>query len=272
MTDTAHSFLSPGDQTLGERFLAEGYVAIDAEDRDALERIRRHVSGLAASHIGGEPPEDAGAFLNSVHDRVDAGEINAIRLAAIEGMNAEPWLRPAYFALARSALSAIVGNELAMQRHINISIQLPGDDSSLLPVHADVWSGDSPFEVVLWVPMVDCHDTKSMFLLPPGPNREFQPKMAEFRGKSAEDIYRVIEPDLLWLDVPYGKVVVFSQTLMHGNRVNEEKETRWSMNCRFKSVFSPYADKKLGEFFEPITLRAASRIGIDYDLPGGFDD
>ena len=52
MTDTPHSFLSPGDQTLGERFLAEGLVAIDAEDRDALERIRQHVSGLAAVQSG----------------------------------------------------------------------------------------------------------------------------------------------------------------------------------------------------------------------------
>ena len=62
--------------------------------------------------------------------------------------------------------------------------------------------------------------------------------------------------------------MIFNQNLPHGNRVNDEDETRWSMNCRFKSVFSPYADKKLGEFFEPITLRAASQVGMDYELPG----
>jgi hypothetical protein len=39
------------------------------------------------------------------------------------------------------------------------------------------------------------------------------------------------------------------------------------MNCRFKSVFTPYGDKKLGEFFEPVTLRAASKMGMDYKLP-----
>ena len=59
---------------------------------------------------------------------------------------------------------------------------------------------------------------------------------------------------------------------MHGNRVNETRETRWSMNCRFKGVFTPYAEKNLGEFFEPITLRAASRIGLSYELPDGFDN
>ena len=52
-----------------------------------------------------------------------------------------------------------------------------------------------------------------------------------------------------------------------GNIVNTENETRWSMNCRFKSVFTPYGDKKLGEFFEPITLRAASKTGMEYKLP-----
>jgi len=44
------------------------------------------------------------------------------------------------------------------------------------------------------------------------------------------------------------------------------------MNCRFKGAFTPYAEKKLGEFFEPITLRAASRIGLSYELPDGFDN
>ena len=46
----------------------------------------------------------------------------------------------------------------------------------------------------------------------------------------------------------------------------------WSFNARVKGLFTPYADKRLGEFFEPITLRAASRFGLDYREPEGFDD
>jgi hypothetical protein len=49
--------------------------------------------------------------------------------------------------------------------------------------------------------------------------------------------------------------------------MNEEKETRWSMNCRFKSIFSPYADKRIGEFYEPITIRPVSELGFTYKLP-----
>ena len=61
--------------------------------------------------------------------------------------------------------------------------------------------------------------------------------------------------------------MIFNQCLPHGNTVNLEKHTRWSMNCRFKSIFSPYSDKKIGEFFEPITLKPVSELAINYDLP-----
>ena len=62
----------------------------------------------------------------------------------------------------------------------------------------------------------------------------------------------------------YGEFLLFNQTLPHGNVVNKEKDTRLSMNCRFKSIYSPYGDKKIGEFFEPITLRKASELGMKY--------
>ena len=44
------------------------------------------------------------------------------------------------------------------------------------------------------------------------------------------------------------------------------------MNVRFKSALSPYADKRLGEFFEPITIRAATTVGMNYQFIEGFDD
>ena len=64
-----------------------------------------------------------------------------------------------------------------------------------------------------------------------------------------------------------GQILLFNQCLPHGNVINRENETRWSLNCRFKSVFSPYKDKKIGEFFEPISLRKISQLAINYKLP-----
>jgi sporadic carbohydrate cluster 2OG-Fe(II) oxygenase len=264
-------FLTAEDTVLGQGFLRDGYVIQPAADADALQKIRASVVTLAAEHLGIADPGDEGAFLNAIHERLTIVDLNAMRLAVYNGVNAEPWLREAYFDLARRNIEALVGNELAMQRRVNLSIQLPNDDSSLLPVHTDVWSGDSPFEIVVWLPLVDCTRTKSMYLLPPGPNRTVSGRLHEFASQSAEDLFHAIEPDVEWIDIRYGEVLLFAQSLMHGNRVNLEPDTRWSMNCRFKSLFSPYADKRMGEFFEPITVRPATRLGMDYKLPGGFE-
>jgi len=266
------TFLIPQDQSLSETFLSDGHVVIPAEDADGLDRIRSCAADLAATHLDVDTPKDPSAFLNGIHNVVSGENLNALRLAVFNGLNAEPWFQPTFFALARTAIEALVGNELCIQRRVNLSVQMPSDDSSLLPVHADVWDGDSPFEIVLWVPLVDCANTKTMYLLAPEKNREAQRTLAKFSNGSAEDIFLAIADDVEFIKVTYGEVMLFSQTLMHGNRVNVEPETRWSMNCRFKSIMSPYADKKLGEFFEPITLRAVTRMGMEYELPEGFDD
>ena len=271
MNGGGDGFLSADDSALGCAYLDQGHVIVPVEDEEGLERLRSSVVKLTAQHLGLNERPEPETFLNTIHTRLDPGRLNDLRLAVINGLNDLDWVRPTYFGVARSAIEALVGNELVMQRRVNLSVQLPGDESSLLPLHADVWSGDSPFEVVLWLPLVHCYGTKAMFLLPPPANARAEARMADFRNRSVEDFYREVEADLAWLEVPFGHALLFTQNLMHGNRVNGETETRWSMNCRFKSLFSPYAGKRLGEFFEPITVRPASRLGMSYRLPEGFD-
>ncbi len=256
----------------GEQLLRDGYVIEPVENRPALDRLRDLMVTVACGYLSTPLPSDPELWLNRIGDLVSVERLNAFRIAVIAGMNAEPWVRRAYFDLARNALSSLVGNELAMQRRLNVSIQLPGDDSSLLPLHADTWSGDSPFEMVLWVPFTRCFGTKAMFLLPPGPSDTFATHMHTFKTAGVEAAYEAVKSDLAWIEIDYGRFMLFNQNLPHGNRINRENETRWSTNCRFKGLFTPYADKKLGEFFEPITLRPASRLGLDYVMPEGFDE
>lgn len=263
------SFLPDDEQAAIDQFLATGNVKLPVDDHALLDKIQHRTAELAADFLKLTMPGDAKKFLDDIHEHIGVDQLNDLRLNVIEGLNRESWLRPAYFTLVRSALERLVGNELCMQRRVNLSIQLPGDDSSLLPTHADVWSGDSAFEVVVWLPLVDCFGSKTMYLCPQVRDRETQAKLAGFN--SAEDIFNAIEDDIEWMSVPYGEVLVFDQTLMHGNRVNNETATRWTMNCRFKSVLSPYADKKLGEFFEPITLKPMTRRGMSYELPRGYE-
>ena len=82
-----------------------------------------------------------------------------------------------------------------------------------------------------------------------------------------KDFNKAIKKDLIWIDIKKGEFLLFNQNLPHGNITNKKQETRWSMNCRFKSIFSPYKEKQIGEFFEPITLKPASIDGMNYKLP-----
>ncbi|HIF35962.1 MAG TPA: 2OG-Fe(II) oxygenase, partial [Candidatus Thioglobus sp.] len=205
--------------------------------------------------------------LNKTHESISIEELNTFRLEVIKEINEQSWLREAYYQIARPYLDILVGNELAMQLRVNLSIQMPEDDSSLLSVHADTWSGDSPYEVVVWLPLVDCYDTKSMYLLPPKVASKLTDNFKLHAQGDSEQLFNAIEGDVNWMKIDYGEVLVFNQIYPHGNRVNKESETRWSMNCRFKSLFSPYKDKKIGEFFEPITMRPVTKVSMDYKLP-----
>lgn len=243
-----------------------------AGDRAALDRIRNFVVERTAAFLGLPPPADPAGFLERIGDQVDDPDrLNALRLAIIDALTGEGWFREAYFACGRALLETLVGNELAMQRGIGFSIQLPGDTSSVLPLHSDAWSEDSPFEVVLWLALVDVTATQSMFILRRERDLAWRERMHEFADRSVDELFTTLERDVEYLTIPYGNVLCFTHTLMHGNRVNQEPNARWSLNVRFKGLFTPYSDKQLGDFFDPVTLRPASRIGIQYRLPSGFN-
>ncbi|MGD0476330.1 MAG: hypothetical protein ABSB70_24375, partial [Candidatus Velthaea sp.] len=126
-------------------FLRDGYAIEDVESRGSLERIRGAVVTAASDFLDVTPPADHGRFLESIGDLVGAERLNALRLRIIHRLMDSDWFRDAYFACGRTLLETLIGNELAMQRSIGLSIQLPDDDSSLLPLHSDAWSEDSPF-------------------------------------------------------------------------------------------------------------------------------
>ena len=260
-------FLTPEELAVGQEFLRDGYKIFSVQDKKVLLSMRSHLVRFVAQFLGEKDPHNHDEFLNLIHELVDTDKINDLRLFVFEKFNSLPWVKEAYLRCARQFIECIVGNELVMQRKINLSIQMPFDQSSVLPVHADTWSGDSPYEVVLWIPFVNVSKTKSMFVLPVDKNDEILKRLENKKITNTQQIMEEIRPHVEWLDVKFGEAVLFTQNIMHGNVMNEEISSRWSMNCRFKSAFSPYADKKLGEFFEPITLRPATLLGARYKFP-----
>jgi len=262
-------YLEKNESELGKKFLKNGYVILKQKNLTNLKYIRNLIVKKSAKILNVKTPneKETEKFLNNIHKNLKIKDLNNLRHKIIKYINEDKNFKKNYFYSAKDLLFSLVGNELAMQSRVNLSIQLPSDNSSLLPVHSDIWSGDSPFEVVVWLPMVNCYSTKTMYLLKPEKYNKIHQNFSKYIGKSSLDLFKSIKNDVEWIKVKFGEVLIFNQALPHGNVVNKINETRWSMNCRFKSLYSPYGDKKIGEFFQPITLRAASKIGMQYHLP-----
>jgi len=265
-------FISDIEQSLINDFMKDGYLIVDVADRPMLDKLRKEIVASGAEYLNIIPPADENEFLNELHRVVTFEAINSFRLAMYRSMNAKNWFRPTYFKLGHHIIESIVGNELAMQNRINFSIQMPNDKTSLLDIHADVFAGETPYQVVQWLPLVDVSGTKSMFVLPRAKSEAIVARLPGFKDGGMRELFEEVKKDLIWLDVPYGQVVVFTPNILHGNVLNDERTTRWSLNCRFTSLLTPYgsAEKSLGSFYLPITPRPVTKIGSEYKQPSGF--
>jgi sporadic carbohydrate cluster 2OG-Fe(II) oxygenase len=268
------SFFSQIESAYADELLTNGYVIREVNDRAALDEMRKKIVETAVGLIEAVLPRDDHSFLDNIHQVVSVEQLNEFRLGIYRAMNSHSWLRPTYFQLGRPIIESLVGNELSMQNRINFSIQMPSDRTSLLDIHADVFGGETPFQVVQWLPLVDVHRTKSMFILPRPKSDKVLANLVEFKEGGMQALFDSVKKDLIWLDIPYGKVLIFTPNILHGNVLNEEKHTRWSLNCRFTGLLTPYGslEKSLGSFYLPITPRPVTWIGATYKQPTGFQE
>lgn len=260
------NFFSKEETIFFKDYFYKGFCIFNVRNMDSLNFLKNNIKKLILKEDKNLKKEKNDPF-NNLHKFIKKKNINNFRLKIFKNLNNIKNIRFHYFKVSSPFIEMISGNELVMQKNLNLSIQMPKDDESILDIHADTWSGDSAYETVAWIPLVDCRDTKSMFILPANKYENFLKITEGKKIKNSKKLFNLLKKDFEWIKIKFGQVLLFNQTLPHGNVLNKTDETRFSMNCRFKSIFSPYGDKKIGEFFEPITLRPASKIGMKYKLP-----
>ena len=252
-------------KNIEEKYLKSGYIINDVEEESKIRFIKNSLIKECKKFL--KKGSNFDLDLNDIHKYVGK-DLNRLRIQLINLINKNPKFAKYLFDISKSILFKIVGNELAVQKNINLSIQCPKDKSSLLPIHSDTWDGNSPFDVVLWVPLVDCYSTKSMFILNAKNYNKFEKIYSDKKTKSADQIFKLLKPNLEFIKIKYGQFLLFNQNLPHGNIVNNTKETRISINYRFKGLFTPYRQKQLGTFFKPLIIKPATKIGFKYKFPG----
>lgn len=241
--------------------LEKGYDIVPAERADLLIQLRDSIYRKARD-LAGSGPHEPEAFLNGFHTLgFEGGRLNELRLQMVEHCTGIAAGRTV-FEIFDKHLTALLGPDVVSQKTVNLVIQQPGDPDQV-PTHRDA-PVNSPFEVVVWLPLVDCFRTKGMYIL----DRPSSFEAARFLYEpepSYEQYCTFAEGHGSDLTVPFGDACVFWTGLVHGCRINAENETRWSLNIRYKNLFSPYGSKGLGDYFEILRLSPLARAAFEFE-------
>ena len=257
-------FRSKHEMTTSSEYNRKGYI-IDKANIEYLQLVKNDIE-CSYHEFTNKCKEDCGS-LEKAHLSISHDESNDLRLHIMRSFNEGTRFHRNYYNAAKDTIHTLCGNELAMQKRPGLSINLPENESDVLPIHADTWNGVSPFELNIWIPLVNCSNSMCLYIL----NREDYKKRLdnsrELLRLSSDELFNELKDDLTWIPIKYGEVLAFDQSLPHGYSLNVEKDTHWSLNCRFKGIHTPYWDKKLGEYFMPITVKNCTRVGMNYRHP-----
>ena len=171
-----------------------------------------------------------------------------------------------FFSISSSKISNLLGPDISIQSKLNLSIQMPSDSSSVLNLHTDALSGQSVFEIVLWLPLTPSFETNSMYIFSKEKTNEILNELQNSETIGMNKMFEKYKEHANFLNLNFGECLIFSPTLFHGNTLNETNKTRVSINCRFKNLFShePKKKRRLGSFYKVLNVSPVTKIGLEY--------
>jgi sporadic carbohydrate cluster 2OG-Fe(II) oxygenase len=110
------TFLSKLEKNVSKKFLDKGYIISKVENIDSLTIILNLILKIIKKRVKNKRID-----LNNIHKLLPVSELNEFRLEVINDINKNKILRFHYFNLARNLLYNLAGNELMMQKNVNLS-------------------------------------------------------------------------------------------------------------------------------------------------------
>lgn len=206
--------------------------------------------GLKRSMLS--PYEGRIKTLEQLHEVLSITEVNSYRLKQIAEINSSDSKIESLIEPFWPSISQIIGGDCLRQKRINLVVHLPGDDTSVIPIHSDVKTGNSPFELGLWLPLTSCNRENTMWILP---WQEWLKSNRKFPHEVDERFVPIISDG--------SDALFFKHFLPHGNEKNCSTQTRVSLNIRFKGLFSPENKKNLLDYYMPWKLSEFTRQALE---------
>lgn len=252
-------FRSETEKELQEEYLKKGYIIYESDQ--SANNILKEFKLIASEVFGSET--DIHTKMLELDRTTTSSEVNDLRIAIMNSMNSNNKIIRAIYEHCQEYIYALCGNELAVQKRVSLSLMLPHSSKDVLPLHADTWNGVSPFELAIFIPLVDLTKDMSLYMATDIKLKEAIQKDVE-KGVGSDELYEKNKDKFERISLNRGDILFFDHAIPHGLAINKGNHVHWALNIRFKAITSPYAQKRLGEYFMPITLKACTMIGIKH--------
>lgn len=199
--------------------------------------------------------------LENYHNQLKVDtNFNNLKLQMIKKINSCSELNNLIFKILETELKSLLGPDIAGQKNINLVIQRPYDNN-FVPLHRDS-PPNSPHEVVVWLPLVNCYKSMSFKFL----NKKNSETVLKMIKKNANEnkINKFVKKNGVGLETKKGEFIIFWTGIYHFATINSEKDCRWSINLRYKNLYSPYGMKGYLDFFEIKSLSSISDLALEH--------
>ena len=238
-----------------------GYVVCDIKNSKDLKKIKDKIYKILKKELIKNKvyfdSKNSNFLFNNFHKlNISDSKLNIIRTSLIKELNKEEKIIHNLYKIFFYDLKKILGLDIVGQRKVNLVVHRP-KDKAVAPIHRDC-PPNSPHEIVLWLPLVDCFKTKSINILKSRFTKNVN-KMFLNKKSSYKEIENFFKKNTQSINCNFGQVLYFLTTNFHYIPINNENETRFSLNFRFKNLFSEYGSKTYPEYFKIVNLKKKSK-------------
>tara|TARA_Y100001954_G_scaffold213039_1_gene241277 strand:+ start:4290 stop:5063 length:774 start_codon:yes stop_codon:yes gene_type:complete len=243
-----------------------GYEILSADKLDCLDDIRNFIAkSLVDEYKPNMPPKTSSEVLNNAHKIANIhndSEANSMVLDIIKLTSKEHDFSDIVYQTFQSAIEKHLGPDLHAQRNNNIVFQCP-DSDRYSELHTDC-PPNSPFELVFWVPLVDCYASKSFYLVPLAKTKALLEEYRSTPDYSWDDFKNECVDCADHLEINYGSAIVFWTGLIHGSLSNSTSESRWCINARFKNLYAPCGQHNPLTYYRIFKTSSISELALDF--------
>ena len=254
------------DKKYINQLLKKGYFIYDIENTSELNKLKDSIFHKSKKILNQK--ELKNSFFNNFHNlKKSKLTLNDFRLKLMKEINFKHNLSDRGFKIFHNIIGRIFGQDIATQKNVNLVIHQPGDTTQVT-VHRDA-PPNSEYEMVVWLPLVDTYKTKNMYILDKSKTAQLLKKVHKLSKKKTkkelimDKYYSFAFKNADQKKIRFGQALLFWTALIHCVPVNKEKETRWSLNFRYKNTFSPYGTKGFPDYFKVVSSSPVTKLTLE---------